>query len=117
MSPAAGTHLPAPSPDPGPGAAVPDGDLPQLASDLLDELEEQRRLILASGTFGPVRRTYDSLAAEPGVGRERVRQLETRRCCIWLARPRTPGTARRAGAPLASRPVTLRPPRFATNRR
>jgi Sigma-70, region 4 len=59
------------------GAALPDGDLPQLARDLLDELEERRRLILTSRTFAPDRRTYDSLAAELGVGRERVRQLET----------------------------------------
>ncbi len=59
------------------GAALPDGDLPQLASDLLGELEERRRLILTSHTFAPARRTYDSLAAELGVGRERVRQLET----------------------------------------
>ena len=59
------------------GAALPDGDLPQLARDLLDELEERRRLILTSRTFAPARRTYDSLAAELGVGRERVRQLET----------------------------------------
>ena len=59
------------------GAAVPDGDLPQLARDLLDELEERRRLILTSRTFAPTRRTYDSLAAELGLGRERVRQLET----------------------------------------
>ena len=59
------------------GTALPDGDLPQLARDLLDELEERRRLILTSRTFAPARRTYDSLAAELGVGRERVRQLET----------------------------------------
>ncbi len=59
------------------GAALPDGDLPRLARDLLDELEERRRLILTSRTFAPARRTYDSLAAELGVGRERVRQLET----------------------------------------
>ena len=59
------------------GAALPDGDLPQLACDLLDEVEERRRLILTSRTFAPARRTYDSLAAELGTGRERVRQLET----------------------------------------
>ncbi len=58
-------------------ATLPDGDLPQLARDLLDELEERRRLILTSRTFAPIRRTYDSLAAELGVARERVRQLET----------------------------------------
>jgi hypothetical protein len=59
------------------GVALPDGDLQQLARDLLDELEERRRLILTSRTFAPARRTYDSLAADLGVGRERVRQLET----------------------------------------
>jgi Sigma-70, region 4 len=59
------------------GAALADSDLPQLARDLLDELEERRRLILTARTFAPGRRTYDSLAAELGVGRERVRQLET----------------------------------------
>ena len=59
------------------GVALPDGDLPQLACDLLGELEERRRVTLTSRTFVPDRRTYDSLAAELGVGRERVRQLET----------------------------------------
>ena len=59
------------------GAALTGGDLSRLASDLLGELEERRRLILISRTLAPVRRTYDSLAAELGVGRERVRQLET----------------------------------------
>ncbi len=34
------------------------------------------RLILTSRTFASARRTYDSLAAEFGVGRERVHQLE-----------------------------------------
>jgi len=56
---------------------LPDGDLAQLALDLLGEVEERRRLILTARTFAPVRRTYDSLAAELGVSRERVRQLET----------------------------------------
>ena len=59
------------------GAALPDGDLPQLARELLDEVEQRRRLILTSRTFAPARRAYHSLAAELGVGRERVRQLET----------------------------------------
>jgi Sigma-70, region 4 len=58
------------------GAALADGDLPGLAQELIDELEERRRLILTSRTFAQTRRTYDSLAAELGVGRERVRQLE-----------------------------------------
>jgi len=50
--------------------------MPRLACELLGELEERRRLILTARTFAPVRRAYDSLAAEFGVGRERVRQLE-----------------------------------------
>lgn len=58
------------------GAALADGDLPRLAQELLEELEERRRLILTSRTFAQTRRTYDSLAAELGVGRARVRQLE-----------------------------------------
>jgi hypothetical protein len=47
-------------------ATLPARDMPQLALDLLDELEERRRLILTSRTFAPTRRTYDSLAAELG---------------------------------------------------
>ena len=39
--------------------------------------DDRRRLILTSRTFAPRRRTYDSLAAEFGVSRGRVRQLET----------------------------------------
>ena len=58
-------------------AALPDDDLPQLVRELLEKLEERRRLILTSCTFAAARRTYDSLAAELGVSRERVRQLET----------------------------------------
>jgi len=38
---------------------------------------KRRRLILTTRTFALDRRTYDSLAAELGIGRERVRQLET----------------------------------------
>ena len=80
------------------GAALPDGDLPQLARDLLGELEERRRLILTSRTFAPARRTYDSLAAELGLGRERVRQLETSALQQLARSRRTAGTARCAGA-------------------
>ena len=98
-------------------AALPGGNLPQLARELLDELEERRRLILTSRTFAPDRRTYDSLAAEFGVGRERVRQLETAallqlariaghdryRPLRWraasAAQPERAGTAAIAGAP------------------
>jgi DNA-directed RNA polymerase sigma subunit (sigma70/sigma32) len=54
----------------------PFGDLPQLACELLDEVEERRRLILTSRIFAPTRRTYDSLAAELGVGHGRLPQLE-----------------------------------------
>lgn len=57
--------------------ALPDGDLPRLASNLLGEVEERRRLILTERTFAPHRRTYDSLAAELGVSRGRIGQLET----------------------------------------
>jgi hypothetical protein len=59
------------------GTVLADGDLSRLAQDLIDELDERRRLILTSRTFAQTRRTYQSLAAELGVGRERARQLET----------------------------------------
>jgi hypothetical protein len=59
------------------GTAVPGCDLRQLAGRLLGEVaDDRRRLILTSRTFAPQRRTYDSLAAEFGVSRGRVRQLE-----------------------------------------
>ena len=58
------------------GAALPHDDLSKLARELMDELEERRRLILTSRTFAQNRRTYDSLATELRIGRERVRQLE-----------------------------------------
>jgi hypothetical protein len=49
-----------------------------LATELLAEVDERRQLILTTRTFAPPkRRTYDSLAAELSVTRERVRQLET----------------------------------------
>jgi hypothetical protein len=99
------------------GAALPDGDLPQLARDLLDEPEE-RRLLLTSRTFAPTRRTYHSLAAELGVGRERVRQLENLGAAIAGRR----GRARPVpSAPLARhRPHDLEeptPPRCPARRR
>jgi len=56
--------------------ARPDGQVAQLAGELLGETDERRRLILASRTFAPDKRTYDSLARELGISRERVRQLE-----------------------------------------
>ena len=60
------------------GTALSGYDLPQLAGRLLDEVaDDRRRLILTCRTFAPQRRTYDRLAAELGVSRERVRQLET----------------------------------------
>jgi hypothetical protein len=60
------------------GPAPAGRDLPQLAGRLLGEVaDDRRRLILTSRTFTPQRRTYDSLAAELGVSRGRVRQLET----------------------------------------
>ncbi|SRR6266851_193106 len=52
-------------------------DLPYLAEDLLQQVDQRRRLILTTRTFVPDRRTCDSLAVQLGVGRERVRQLET----------------------------------------
>ncbi|HUY47144.1 MAG TPA: sigma factor-like helix-turn-helix DNA-binding protein [Streptosporangiaceae bacterium] len=57
------------------GSAEPDGPL-ALAAELLGETDERRRLILTSRTFAPDKRTYDSLARELGISRERVRQLE-----------------------------------------
>jgi hypothetical protein len=71
------------------GVALPNGDLPRLASDLLDEVEERRR------TFPVARRIYDSLASELSADRERVRQLETS-APQQLAR--AAGIARCAGA-------------------
>jgi Sigma-70, region 4 len=100
------------------GTELADGDLAQLARDLLRELEERRRLIITARTFASARRTYDSLAAELGVSRERVRQLETsalqqltyaaghdryRPLCRRAASAAQPGSARVAsipGAPL-----------------
>ena len=58
------------------GPAEPDGNVTQLAQELLGETDERRRLILTSRTFAPDKRTYDSLARELAVSRERVRQLE-----------------------------------------
>lgn len=56
-------------PDAGPGA---------LARDLIAQVDERRQLIVTARTFAapPQRRTYDELAADLGVTRERVRQLE-----------------------------------------
>ena len=59
------------------GTAPTGAGLPELAGHLLGEVADDRRtLILTSRTFAPQRRTYDSLAAELGVSRGRVRQLE-----------------------------------------
>jgi hypothetical protein len=58
------------------GPAEPDGYVTQLAEQLLGETDERRRLILTSRTFAPGKQTYDSLARELGISRERVRQLE-----------------------------------------
>ena len=58
------------------GPAEPDGHVARLAGELLGETDERRRLILTSRTFAPDKRTYDSLARELGISRERVRQLE-----------------------------------------
>ena len=58
------------------GPAEPDGLVTRLAAELLSETDERRRLIMTSRTFAPDKRTYDSLACELGISRERVRQLE-----------------------------------------
>ncbi len=58
------------------GSAVSDGHVGRLAGELLGELDERRRLILTSHTFASNKRSYDSLARELGISRERVRQLE-----------------------------------------
>lgn len=58
------------------GTAEPGEHVTRLAAQLLGETDERRRLILTSRTFAPERRTYDSLARELGISRERVRQLE-----------------------------------------
>ena len=51
---------------------------PRMLTHGVDEVaDDRRRLILTCRTFAPQRRTYGSLAAELGVSRERVRQLET----------------------------------------
>jgi hypothetical protein len=58
------------------GPARPCENLTQLAQELLGETDERRQMILTSRTFAPEPRTYDSLASELGISRERVRQLE-----------------------------------------
>ncbi len=58
------------------GTADTSRDVTQLAEELLRQTDERRRLILTSRTFAPQKRTYDSLACELGISRERIRQLE-----------------------------------------
>jgi hypothetical protein len=58
------------------GPDAPDPNMTQLAGELLGQTDPRRRLILTSRTFAPHKRTYDSLARELGISRERVRQLE-----------------------------------------
>jgi Sigma-70, region 4 len=58
------------------GPAELEGQVAWLAGELLGEVDERCRLILTSRTFAPGRRTFDSLAGELGISRERVRQLE-----------------------------------------
>jgi hypothetical protein len=55
-------------------------DLPYLAEELLGQVGERRRLILTERTFASQHRTYGSLAAELGVTRVRVQQLEQAVC-------------------------------------
>jgi len=60
------------------GPLLPDTSLATLAAELLAETDHRRQLIITTRTFAPPpRRTYDNLAAELGISRERVRQLET----------------------------------------
>lgn len=58
------------------GPAKPCENLTQLAMELLGETDERRQMILTSRTFAPEPRTYDSLASELDISRERIRQLE-----------------------------------------
>ena len=59
------------------GPAPAGAGLAEMAGRLLGEVaDDRRRLILTCRTFAPQRRTYHSLAAELGVSRGRVRQLE-----------------------------------------
>jgi sigma-70-like protein len=59
------------------GQLLPDASLVVLAGELLGEVDQRRQLILTARTFAPPpRRTYASLAAELGITRERIRQLE-----------------------------------------
>ena len=59
------------------GPLLPDASLAVLAGELLGEVDRRRQLILTARTFAPPpRRTYSSLAAELGITRERIRQLE-----------------------------------------
>jgi nucleotide-binding universal stress UspA family protein len=59
------------------GRLLPDANLAALARELLAEVDQRRQLIITSRTFAPrSRHTYDTLAAELSVSRERVRQLE-----------------------------------------
>lgn len=62
------------------GPLLPDtgvAGLAGLAAELLAEVDQRRQRILTARTFAPPpRRSYDSLAAELGISRARVRQLE-----------------------------------------
>jgi hypothetical protein len=55
-------------------------ELPYLAEELLQQVDQRRRLILTARTFARDRRTYGSLAAELGVTPVRVRQIEQSAC-------------------------------------
>jgi hypothetical protein len=60
------------------GPLLPGTSLAALAAELLAGVGHRRQLIITTRTFAlPPRRTYDTLAAELGISRERVRQLET----------------------------------------
>jgi hypothetical protein len=92
-------------------------NLPDLAEDLLQQVDQRRRLILTTRTFAENRRTYRSLAAELGVTPARVRQIEESACdqlaiaaagdwyaplrwrAVWSARSTTSTRGVPAGSP------------------
>jgi hypothetical protein len=59
------------------GQLLPGTSLAALAGEFLAEIDQRRQLIVTSRSFAPPpRSTYDRLAADLGISRERVRQLE-----------------------------------------
>ncbi len=91
------------------GQADPAGHAARLAGELLGETDERRRLILTTRTFAPDQRTYDSLARELGISRERVRQLEADALTrlTWAARHKRYAPLRWRAASAAQNGVAL----------